>query len=142
MLLSYNSPSCPQCGTLVSLLVAGTCTQAFWWTCARGVRVSVCVPTFVFLYESVCVLPACMGHYRSPAERSCLSASLGLSPRSSKRMYPAGNGSGPEYRENGESVETEEEKQDSVLRRKKFKGIRKCEMWVIEREKLYKLIET
>lgn len=80
----------------------------------------MCLRLCFFLYECVCFLPALTGHHGAPAEHCCISASLGLSLRSSERPDPAGNGLGPENRKNGERVGMEEEvKQDSVLRSKR-----------------------
>lgn len=77
--------------------------------------VCVCAYVCVFIRECVCFLPALTAHHGAPAEHCCISASLGLSLRSSKRPDPAGNGLGPENRKNGERMGIEEEvKQDSV----------------------------
>lgn len=66
----------------------------------------------------MCVLPSVhMARHGAPAEHCCISASLGLSLRSSKRPDPAGSGLGTENRKNGERKGREEEvKQDSVLK--------------------------
>lgn len=64
----------------------------------------VYVPAFVVLYGFVCAcaLPfVLMAHHGAPAEHCCISASLGLSQRSSKRPDPAGNGLGTENGKTG-----------------------------------------
>lgn len=73
----------------------------------------VCVLTFTFSYECVCFLPALTAHHGAPAEHCCISASLGLSLRSSERPDPAGNGLGPENRKNGERIGMEEDLGDT-----------------------------
>lgn len=60
-------------------------------------------------YTNVGLSPALTAHHRAPVERYCISASLGLSLRSSERLDPAGSGLGPENREAGERIGTEEE---------------------------------
>lgn len=98
MLLSYNS-------LLLALSVAhwphpchylpltracrhvGVCLPLCLCSCAR-VRMFGCLPTCVFLWVFACFLPALIAHHGSPAEHCCISASLGLFPRSSKRVDP------------------------------------------------------
>lgn len=68
-------------------------------------------------YTIVCVLPSVhMARHGAPAEHCCISASLGLSLRSSKRPDPAGSGLGTENRKNGEREKEGRRKQDSVLK--------------------------
>lgn len=128
MLLSYNS-------LLLALSVAHWSHSCHYLPRTRAgganaplqlrlsVHVWMCAYVCVFLM-CVCVLgcflPALTAHHGAPAEHCCISASLGLSPGSSKRPDPAGNGLGPENRKKGEKIVMEEDvKQDSVKRRKK-----------------------
>lgn len=68
----------------------------------------------------VCFLPVLTGHHGAPAQHCCISASLGLSIRSSERLDPACNGLGLENRKNGERIGMEGEvKQDNVLTSKR-----------------------
>lgn len=110
MLLSYNSLLLAlSVATFLSLLApehvrAGMSEyflQLRLCSCAGVVRVYVCL-RLCSLYERVCFLPALTAHHGAPAERCCISASLGFSLRSSERPDPAGNGLGPENRKNGE----------------------------------------
>lgn len=84
-----------------------------------SVYVCMCAYVCVFIRVCACFLPALTVHHGSPAEHCCISASLGLSPRSSERLDPAGNRLGPEDRENGERIGMEEEvKHDNSVLRK------------------------
>lgn len=89
-----------------------------------SVHVCMCAYVCVFFLWCVrvlgCFLPALTAHHGAPAEHCCISASLGLSPGSSKGPDPAGNGLGPENRKNGEKIVMDEDvKQNSVKRREK-----------------------
>lgn len=98
------------------------------WVCMY-----VCLPTFVFLCECVWFLPALTAHHGAFAEHCCISASLGLFLRSSKRPDPTGNGLRPEIRKNGVRIGiVVEVKQDSVLRSKRWKAGNTWNMWLTE----------
>ena len=114
MLLSYNSlflalsvahwpHSCHYLPLTHACGLVGALLQLYLCRCVPECMF-VCLLPFVFLHECVCVcfISALTVHHGALREHCCISASLRVSWRLSKRPRAAGDGFGPENRNNRE----------------------------------------